>query len=34
MVHHAISIMLKGELQMVKLPERLDRVLDVGTGRY
>lgn len=32
MVHHAISIMLKGELQMVKLPEKLDRVLDVGTG--
>jgi hypothetical protein len=33
MGHHTISLILEGELQLVKLPEKLDRVLDLGTGK-
>lgn len=32
MFHHATSLLLDGELHVVKLPEKLDRVLDLGTG--
>lgn len=32
MNRHAISMMLDGELHIAPLPEKLDRILDVGTG--
>lgn len=32
MFHHATSLLLDGELHVAKLPEKLDRVLDLGTG--
>ena len=32
MMHHAVSLMLDGALHVVQLPEKLDRILDVGTG--
>lgn len=32
MLHHAVSLMLGGALHVVELPEKLDRVLDLGTG--
>lgn len=32
MFHHATNLMLSGELHVVKLPRKLDRVLDLGTG--
>lgn len=32
MLHHAVGLMLGGALNVVELPEKLDRVLDLGTG--
>lgn len=32
MTHHAVSLMLDGALHVVQLPEKLDRILDVGRG--
>src|SRR5690554_4368118 len=32
LLYHTISFALSGALQVVQLPEKLDRVLDVGTG--
>lgn len=32
MVHHAVNLMFDGDLHPVKLPEKLDRILDLGTG--
>ena len=32
MFHHATSLMLDGALHLAKLPQKLDRILDLGTG--
>lgn len=32
MAHHTASLALDGALHVVKLPEKLERVLDLGTG--
>ena len=32
MFHHGVGLLLKGELHAVKLPKKLNRVLDLGTG--
>lgn len=32
MMHHATSLILDGALHIVKLPEKLHRILDLGTG--
>lgn len=32
LLYHAMSFSLGGALQVVELPENLDRALDVGTG--
>lgn len=32
MYYHGISLLLEGELHLAKLPAKLDRILDVGTG--
>lgn len=31
-MHHVHSLMLEGELTLVKLPKKIERVLDLGTG--
>lgn len=31
-MHHAVGMMLDGNLQVVQLPKKLNRVLDIGTG--
>lgn len=32
MLHHVTTMMLGGKLHLVKLPPKLDRILDLGTG--
>lgn len=32
LLHHAIGLLLHDDLHMVKLPEKVKRILDVGTG--
>ena len=32
LLHHATRMMLNGELHLVKLPKKLERILDLGTG--
>lgn len=32
MFHHTLRLMLNGELHIVGLPRKLDRILDVGAG--
>lgn len=32
MLHHAVGLMLGGALHVVEIPQKLHRVLDLGTG--